>query len=342
MKGISTIIATILLVIITISLVGVAYLFVSGLLTGQTSKNIKLMEASGHIVIIQNIGTRNITPNDIRVLVNGEPRDIINPQTIKPGDAVALKFIPPNFGNEVISANVIVVGPSNSLNYKIDFIPHESKATSGTVGLWHFNEGSGSTTTDSSDNGYTGTLNGFDWTSTSGWANDCKFGSCLIFDGSNDFVEGSDFGILGSNEFTVEFWAKPGLMTTWNRLMGKDLFTGISHRGWVILRSQVIGQIQLVLFDGSNSVEQSSPFISYTIDEWAHSAFTFNSTYIRSYKNGVEVGPTAQVPIFFSPSTEPFRVGKSYASDFFKGTIDEVAIYNRALTREEILDSIYG
>jgi hypothetical protein len=64
MKGISTIIAEIIMVVITIGLISVAYLYMSGLITGRTATNIQLLDAycrSGNIsFLIKNIGTTNI------------------------------------------------------------------------------------------------------------------------------------------------------------------------------------------------------------------------------------------------------------------------------------------
>lgn len=64
MKGVSTIIATILLVVITMGLISVAYLYMSGLIAGTTATNIQLSDAycnTSHIIyLIKNIGTDNV------------------------------------------------------------------------------------------------------------------------------------------------------------------------------------------------------------------------------------------------------------------------------------------
>jgi FlaG/FlaF family flagellin (archaellin) len=66
MKGISTIIATIIMVVITIGLISVAYLYMSGLITSRTTQNIQLADAfcrasDKHlIVLVKNIGTNSI------------------------------------------------------------------------------------------------------------------------------------------------------------------------------------------------------------------------------------------------------------------------------------------
>jgi FlaG/FlaF family flagellin (archaellin) len=77
MKGISTIIATILMVVITIGLISVAYLYMSGLITGSTAQNIALMDAYCDAgtntinMLIRNDGTTSITFSNVKFYLDG-------------------------------------------------------------------------------------------------------------------------------------------------------------------------------------------------------------------------------------------------------------------------------
>jgi flagellin-like protein len=75
MKGVSAIIATILMLIITIGLAGTAYIYISGVMTGRTAKTISLLDAScsgGDItVVLSNDGTTDITATDLGIWVDG-------------------------------------------------------------------------------------------------------------------------------------------------------------------------------------------------------------------------------------------------------------------------------
>jgi len=69
MKGISAIIATILLLLITIALAGTAYMYVSGMIGAKISKTISILSpqcsSNGNItIIISNDGTTDITPSE--------------------------------------------------------------------------------------------------------------------------------------------------------------------------------------------------------------------------------------------------------------------------------------
>ena len=89
----------------------------------------------------------------------------------------------------------------------------ELQADINTVGLWHFNEGSGSTAYDASGNGNNGTLtNGPVWNGPV----DSKTGlgkSSIKFDGVDDVINISDTTTLKNQDFTIEAWIKPNSVT---------------------------------------------------------------------------------------------------------------------------------
>lgn len=118
-KGISTIIAVILLLIITISLAGTAYMFIIGMLRRQMSKPIAILGASCNTtdyitLVISNEGTDPIKENEIDIYIN----DVL----IGPFG----KYIPPketNSSSDFLgtpdSNNVLAVSPSNSVEITV-------------------------------------------------------------------------------------------------------------------------------------------------------------------------------------------------------------------------------
>ena len=119
-KGISTIIATILLLIITISLTGTAYLFISGMLTGQMSQSISVLGASCNgtqiMIVVSNTGTKNITANQIKIYVNeqyaGTFGKIIQPHESEVNNTIST-------GVKDGPNTILVVSPSNSIRETI-------------------------------------------------------------------------------------------------------------------------------------------------------------------------------------------------------------------------------
>ena len=81
-----------------------------------------------------------------------------------------------------------------------------------------------------------------------------------------------------------------------------------------------------------NPVCQPSPL---PINTWTHLALTYNGSTLTLYRNGVAVA-NSNVSGTLSPTTLNLQIGGSQFGEYFKGLIDEVRIYNRALTATEI------
>ena len=123
MKGISTIIATIMMVVITIGLISVAYLYMSGLITSRTVANIQLVDAfctSRTLnMLIKNIGTTAIDPSKMSFVVRGSNVTNINCDMTSLAAGVSmmcknLTIMSPN--QMVIGPNELrVIGPSNAV-----------------------------------------------------------------------------------------------------------------------------------------------------------------------------------------------------------------------------------
>lgn len=72
MKGISAVIATIMMLVITIALAGVAYLYISGLLTQQTARGVAIVDTSCNSTFdiqfyVQNTGTQSYTADKVNI-----------------------------------------------------------------------------------------------------------------------------------------------------------------------------------------------------------------------------------------------------------------------------------
>lgn len=125
MKGVSTVIATILMLMITIALAGIAYIYISGVMTGTASKQIKVLDVtctneSGkakYYVSIRNLDPRlTITSGELTFFVDGALIDIskVNMTDIPPaGLQQATVSTDDNFSIGT-AHRVKVVGPANS------------------------------------------------------------------------------------------------------------------------------------------------------------------------------------------------------------------------------------
>jgi hypothetical protein len=91
-----------------------------------------------------------------------------------------------------------------------------------------------------------------------------------------------------------------------------------------------------VFVGGANRVVEGTAAQAPAANVWTHVAGTYDGTTLRLYINGVQVASVNRTgPI--ATSTGPLRIGgNSLWGEFFQGRIDEVRVYNRALTPAEI------
>jgi hypothetical protein len=212
----------------------------------------------------------------------------------------------------------------------------------GLVAYWPLNEGKGATTSDLSGNGNDGTLNGGPI-----WV-DGKFGGALDFDGTDDHVDCGNPSILdfGTSNFTVSAWIK----TT--NAAGETIFgNGGDNSGGIRVRLYVEGNPGVkILVDDDISKYDPEGDIAVLDGQWHHIVGMRRGTALRVYIDGVEdQGATAHgestIPAAYDisgTSQHNAYIGAqtSHTSGdlikFFGGLIDDVALWNRALTVEEI------
>ena len=202
-------------------------------------------------------------------------------------------------------------------------------STSTPVAAFGFNEGSGESAFDASGNANTGTITGA--TRAPG-----KFGNSLNFDGISDLVRINGSASLNmSSGMTLEAWVKPTAnQSGWRNILQRETaayFLHASHDQGA-LRPATGGT-----FDGVNNVvaAPSADVISLN-NSWVHLASTYDGTTLRLYVDGDQVAERA-VSGSIETNNNPLWIGgnKPYG-EFFQGQIDEVRIYNRALSESDI------
>jgi hypothetical protein len=198
---------------------------------------------------------------------------------------------------------------------------------SGLVAAWGFNEGSGTSVADLSGKGHTGTLSSTSWVSTG------KFGAALSFNGSSSWVTIADASDLDlTSALTLEAWVKPSALgTAWRTVMFKERSGGIVYGLYANEDTgHPVGQVWL----GSERDALGSPGLPLNV--WSHVASTYDGSTLRLYVNGALVSSTAASGSI-AASTGVLRIGGNGVwPEWFAGLIDEVRVYNRALSAAEI------
>ena len=200
-------------------------------------------------------------------------------------------------------------------------------APGGLIVGYGFEEGAGTTTADASGKGHVGTLSGAMWT-TSG-----KNGKALSFDGVNDFVSSPDAADLDlTNRMTLEAWVKPAALSDWNTVVMKEgTATTLAYSLYANN-----GKPRPSFTIRINADREAEGTVALPLNTWTHLAGTYDGTTMRLYVNGVQVGTRAQTGNV-AASARTLRIGgNSIWGEYFNGLIDDVRIYNRALTPAEI------
>ncbi|MEI2771042.1 MAG: PKD domain-containing protein [Candidatus Competibacter sp.] len=202
-----------------------------------------------------------------------------------------------------------------------------SASTDGLVAAYNFEEASGNTVVDASGNGNHGTINGATWT-TAG-----KFGSALSFNGTSNLVTVNDSASLDlTTGMTLEAWVYPTNLRGWRGVISKEQPLPAGPAYYLYANSsvnKVAGGIDL-----NNNLNGGSKL---PLNTWTYLAVTYDGTTERLYINGDEVA-NLQLNKEITVSTGALHIGgiPIVGGDYFKGYIDEVRIYSRALAKTEI------
>ena len=202
--------------------------------------------------------------------------------------------------------------------------------TKGLVGYWGMDEGGGQYAYDGSGNNNTGTL-----TSSPTWTTG-KVGQALSFDGVNDYVNVADasnlnFGV--SESFTVEAWIKTSDTIHWMSVVLKGSSPPLDY--YILSVRQDCGQAGFNIRDSAGHEVYTNGGSDIRDGNWHHIVGVRDVAAVltRVYVDGVEKDTSPDTTTDNISSTRALIIG---GTDLFKGTIDEVRIYNRALSAEEI------
>src|SRR6266853_2099906 len=159
-----------------------------------------------------------------------------------------------------------------------------------------------------------------------------RFGNALAFNGTSARVTVPDAASLQlTTGMTLEAWVFPtATPTSWRAIVDKTV------DGYYLMASTDQGDRPSVggTWVGGNQNTYGPSVLA--LNAWTHLAATFDGETVRLYVNGALVASQAQTTPLASTDGTLQIGGDSYPNEFFAGRIDEVRIYNRALTEAEI------
>ncbi len=197
----------------------------------------------------------------------------------------------------------------------------------GPVGHWSFDEAEGGTVHDLSGRGADATLHG-------GELIERGEGRALALDGVHDWVDcGAGASLDLTEAVTLEAWVRPDTIPA-----GEPLIVGKSTESYG-LTFYKDGQCWWYISSGGNNLK--APL---AIDAWNHVVGTFDGETMTIYVNGELVASRASQFDTIAHGGR-FSIGARLdddgqpAAQRFRGAIDDVRVYDRALTAEEVLHS---
>ena len=175
-----------------------------------------------------------------------------------------------------------------------------------------------------------------------------KVGSAFNFDGVNSYVAVPDNALwtLGAKPFTIDLWLNFSQVIYRSPFIGHDDGGGQSNK-WIFWydESGHTTPAGPALRFHINSNSQFGPLdtIYYpwtpTVGQWYHVAVTRSGNTYALYLNGVQVATSTNQAYTIQDAAAPLTIGNAEGY-FFNGLIDEVDIFDRALSPAEI-KSIY-
>ncbi|MBT4153430.1 MAG: hypothetical protein HOE53_02160 [Candidatus Magasanikbacteria bacterium] len=210
------------------------------------------------------------------------------------------------------------------------------------VGLWHFNETSGSIT-DGSGNSHSGTVTGATYGVTG------MLDTALSFDGS-DYIsisDANDLSLDNTGEFSVSFWMKTGSdVTSRQMLVQKGATTSNAAFEWqIFIQTDSKLYVTSVQSDG-DTIRRENTNATLLANTWYHVVAVYSGTGttddMNIYLDGVNQATTIANPggTTYTNGTHPLYVGTGYSGGslrYFTGTIDELSIFNDQISAAEAL-----
>ncbi|MBT6995052.1 hypothetical protein HN865_03700 [Candidatus Woesearchaeota archaeon] len=170
---------------------------------------------------------------------------------------------------------------------------------------------------------------------------DQSFNGAYFFDGIDDFItipNNNDLDLNG--DFSILLWIK------FDNFINGENVSVISKEHWnsntvnsgYTLEKYDLNDVYFINYANSHPIQNNVKFLAE--DDWQHVAITYDASdmLLTVYKNGVEIDSNSNA-VNVLGNTNNLYIGANTAPDrFFKGTLDELIIYSKVLTSNEIED----
>jgi hypothetical protein len=204
------------------------------------------------------------------------------------------------------------------------------------IGWWKLNDAQG---TDSSPSGNNGVIHGAPFP-----ANGVAGFNALQFNGSTDYIE-MPTAVISSGDATFAAWVSKQHTVSGNNTVIGVFGTNGGARNSFYVSAGATNQIGFVQFQAGSFFTTSTTATAFPDNTWAHFAGTFvsSSGACQLYINGVSVAFTGTLNPGWGTGLVLTDIGVQYQNatntyvEFWPGLLDDIRIYNRVLSADEIL-----
>lgn len=206
----------------------------------------------------------------------------------------------------------------------------------GLSAYWKFDENTGNKTYDSSSNSNTGTIYGAIWTTG-------KIGNALYFNGKSNYVDaGNNPNLQITGALSLEGWVKLNSLSKNSGLFGRGRALGSNGNYGYFL--SYYAPTKSIYFDTYSTTKRSAIYKTNAItnNKWHHIAATWDGTTsangMKLYIDGKLIAKKTSTITSIGIPSYNFRIGIDSLGNYpSNAVIDEVKVYNRALSASEIL-----
>ncbi len=213
-----------------------------------------------------------------------------------------------------------------------------STLNNGLVGLWTLDgkDVVSGKVKDRSGQGNDGSPSGI---ATSTFYSSGKLGQAFNFDGSNDYIDlGSPSALNISGSFTMSAWVRTNTVSAYQAVYNQ--MSTANNLGEFQFRISDTGKLQFFRRDsqGATSVLLAAGVTALSTGTWYHLVGTYDGTTYTVYINSVsDVSTTGSASNYTASAGAKTTIGAAEAAAYpFNGIIDDVRVYNRALTAAEV------
>ncbi len=278
----------------------------------------------------------NDPDTDELLLIDGWQQVGGTPVTLLNSDETVAYFTPTETGWYTFEYTIADEVSTVSDTVDVFVVPCMDEFTNGLIAAWRFNQGAGMLALDTASGSHHGVFDGANW--DNGRTSDAKFAAS--FDGVDDVIDLGFFDI-DSNELTISAWVRfddfdqmdgriiskaSGVLDNEHIWMLSSIASGGDHV--LRFRLQTVGGSTTTLIASSGALDPGV---------WTHVAGTYDGTQMHVWHDGVQVGSTGKTGNVATDPVVAAAIGNQPARNRpFDGLIDDVLIFDRALSLDEI------